>query len=85
MVPESRLESTEDGLVPKGQGWFVLNARDAQWREAPGRGAICDLEGEPEFSQLGIHLFVLGPATRWRCTTGRWIKRISSCSPARRF
>jgi uncharacterized cupin superfamily protein len=59
MVPESRLESTEHGLVPKGEGWFVLNARDAQWRQAQGRGAICDLEGEPEFSQLGIHLFVL--------------------------
>jgi uncharacterized cupin superfamily protein len=61
MVPEAQLESTEHGLVPKGEGWFVLNAREARWRQARGRGAICDLEGEPEFPQLGIHLFVLGP------------------------
>ncbi len=61
MVPESRLEPTEHGLVPKGDGWFVLNAREARWRQAEGRGAYSQLEGEPEFSQLGIHLVVLGP------------------------
>ncbi len=61
MVPEARLESTEQGLVPTGDGWFVLNAREAQWRFAEGRGAYSRLEGEPEFSQLGIHLVVLEP------------------------
>jgi uncharacterized cupin superfamily protein len=61
MVPESRLESTEHGLVPKGDGWFVLNAREARWRPAQGRGAYCSFEGEPEFSQLGIHLVTLWP------------------------
>jgi uncharacterized cupin superfamily protein len=61
MVPESPLESTADGLVPKGDGWFVLNAREARWRPAEGRGAVCMFEGEPEFSQLGIHLVALGP------------------------
>ena len=61
MVPEAPLEQTEHGLVPQGEGWFVLNAREAPWREAQGRGAISVLEGEHEFSQLGIHLFVLGP------------------------
>jgi uncharacterized cupin superfamily protein len=61
MVPESRLESTEYGLVPKGDGWFVLNAREASWWHAPGRSAVCDFEGEPDFSQLGINLSVLGP------------------------
>jgi uncharacterized cupin superfamily protein len=61
MVPQARLESTEHGLVPQEEGWFVLNAREARWRLAEGRGAVCDFEGEPEFPQLGIHLFVLGP------------------------
>jgi uncharacterized cupin superfamily protein len=61
MVAEARLDPTEHGLVPNGEGWFVLNAREAQWRHAEGRGAVCDLEGEPEFSQLGINPFVLGP------------------------
>ena len=60
-VPEAELESTEHGLVPKGEGWFVLNARDSRWRHADGRGAYGSFEGEPEFSQLGIHLVSLGP------------------------
>ena len=61
MVPERPLDATEHGLVPKGEGWFVLNARDARWSPADGRGAYSDLEGEPEFEQLGIHLVTLGP------------------------
>jgi uncharacterized cupin superfamily protein len=61
MVPESRLESTEHGLVPQGEGWFVLNARDAVWRPSEGRGAYCIFEGEPEFSQIGIHVVTLAP------------------------
>ena len=65
MVPESKLESTEHGLVPKGDGWFVLNAREARWYDAPGRSSICafegELEGEQDFLQLGINLNVLGP------------------------
>lgn len=61
MVPEAPLEQTEHGLVPQGDGWFVLNARDARWRAAEGRGAYGVFEGEAEFSQLGIHLVSLGP------------------------
>jgi uncharacterized cupin superfamily protein len=61
MVSEASLEAAEPGLVPKGEGWFVLNAREARWRHAPGRGAFSELEGEPDFPQLGIGLFVLGP------------------------
>jgi uncharacterized cupin superfamily protein len=61
MVPESPLESTEHGLVPKGDGWFVLNAREARWRHVQGRGAFCELEGDQDFPQLGINLQVLAP------------------------
>ena len=61
MVPEAPLESTEHGLVPHGEGWFVLNAREARWRPGEGRGAYCIFEGEPEFSQIGIHLVALAP------------------------
>jgi len=61
VVRESPLEPTEHGLVPKEDGWFVLNARDARWRPGPGRGAYCIFEGEQEFPQLGIHLVALGP------------------------
>jgi uncharacterized cupin superfamily protein len=61
VVPEAGLERTEHGVVPTGDGWFVLNAREARWREAAGRGRICNFEGEPEFPQVGINLYVLGP------------------------
>jgi uncharacterized cupin superfamily protein len=61
VVPEAPLESTEHGLVPKGDGWFVLNAREARWRHGPGRAAICEFEGEPDFPQVGINLSVLAP------------------------
>jgi uncharacterized cupin superfamily protein len=64
-VPESRLDPTGHGLVPKGDGWFILNARDARWLHTPGRSAICEFEGhledEQDFLQVGINLTVLEP------------------------
>jgi len=39
MVSEVPLEETGTGLLPAGQGWLVLNARDARWYYAEGRGA----------------------------------------------
>ena len=35
MVPEAPLEQTDAGLAPAGAGWFVLNAREARWRQRP--------------------------------------------------
>jgi uncharacterized cupin superfamily protein len=66
VVPESKLEKTEHGVVPKGGGWYVLGMRDAEWRHAEGRGAVCvvadDFEGwRREADQLGINPFVLDP------------------------
>jgi uncharacterized cupin superfamily protein len=61
MVPEARLESSEQGLIPQGDGWFVLNARDARWLNAEGRSSWCDLEGDQDFPQLGINVQVLQP------------------------
>lgn len=61
MVPEAPLEQTEAGLAPTGDGWFVLNARDAHWRHREGRGESLPFEGPTDFPQIGITLFVLGP------------------------
>ena len=62
MVPEARLSSTEQGLVPEPGGWFVLNARDARWYDAEGRAALCVFEGKiGDFAQLGINLQILRP------------------------
>ena len=66
MVPESALVKTEHGLAPEGAGWYVLNMRDAEWRHADGRGAVCvvsdDFEGwRRDADQLGVNPFVLMP------------------------
>jgi uncharacterized cupin superfamily protein len=61
VIPEAKLEGTDFGLVPQGDGWFVLNARDARWRPSEGRGAYCFFEGEPEFPQVGVFLVTLRP------------------------
>ena len=61
MVPEAPLEQTDAGLVAKGDGWFVLNAKDSRWYHLYGRPAFCDFEGEAQFSQLGINITVLEP------------------------
>ena len=61
MVEEAVLKETEAGLVPDGEGWFVLNARDAVWWRSD---AFCDgtiFEGEPRFPELGCHVEVLRP------------------------
>ena len=61
MVPEAPLEQTGHGLAAQGEGWFVLNAREACWRDRPGRGKLCHFEEQQDFPQLGIHLMVLWP------------------------
>jgi uncharacterized cupin superfamily protein len=57
---EAPIEQTEGGLVPAGEGWFVVNAREAQWFEGDF-GAYTRFEGEPRFEQLGINIGVLAP------------------------
>jgi uncharacterized cupin superfamily protein len=67
VVPEARLDETQEGLRPAGAGWFVLNAREAAWRDRPGRGKSLPLGGWTEaerkelFPQLGVALYVLEP------------------------
>jgi uncharacterized cupin superfamily protein len=59
-VTEARLEQTEHGLVASGEGWFVLNAKDARWHDAGPRGVAVCFDGDPEFPQVGVNLYVLG-------------------------
>ena len=60
MVQEARLERTDAGLVPRGEGWFVVNAREARWREGDF-GAFTRFEGEPRFDRIGVNLSLLWP------------------------
>jgi uncharacterized cupin superfamily protein len=73
MVEEAPLEPVESGLAPVGDGWFVVNVRDAAWLVNDAFGARCVFEGDvpvlrgrPElgvhrFADLGFTLAVLGP------------------------
>ncbi len=63
-VPEAELKQTELGLVAQGEGWFVLNARDATWIRSEERGQDTDFEGAQEWKQLGFRIQVLGPGQR---------------------
>ena len=58
---EASLRATRYGLVPDGEGWFVLNARQTRWRDHGPLGVACDFEGKRPFRQLGINLNVLHP------------------------
>jgi uncharacterized cupin superfamily protein len=61
MVSEASLEQTEHGLVPKGEGWFVVNARDSRWVEHEAFGSGTAFEGEEHFKQIGINISVMEP------------------------
>jgi quercetin dioxygenase-like cupin family protein len=58
-VPAAQLRETDVGLIPQGEGWFVLNARDVSWIQSEERGQDTDFEGEQEWSQLGFRIQVL--------------------------
>jgi uncharacterized cupin superfamily protein len=61
VIPEAPLEQADAGLVASGEGWFILNARDARWFEGD-YGAYTRLgEGEIRFEQIGINIGVAQP------------------------
>ncbi len=66
-MTEATLEDSGSGLAPAGDGWFVVNVRDAQWLTSENgeklpSGSECSFESrEVEFPQLGIRLHVLEP------------------------
>jgi uncharacterized cupin superfamily protein len=62
-VPEAPLERTENGVQAGGEGWYVLNARDAVWGESETMGVFTRL-GESKaarFPQVGFNIGVLWP------------------------
>lgn len=60
-MPEAPLRETKHGLVADVEGWFVVNAREARWRESTPFGIWCDFEGKRPFPQLGINISILQP------------------------
>jgi quercetin dioxygenase-like cupin family protein len=60
-VPEAPLRETTFGLVADVDGWFVVNASEARWRDTGPFGVYCDFEGKRPFRQLGVNISVLEP------------------------
>jgi uncharacterized cupin superfamily protein len=58
-MEEAALKQTENGLVPDGEGWYVLNAREARWLH--GLGSYCNFEGDVRFPDLGINVNIMAP------------------------
>jgi uncharacterized cupin superfamily protein len=62
VVPEAPLQKTETGVVPTGEGWFVVNVEDARWYDSTPLGFYLPFEGEDaRFAELGINIGVLRP------------------------
>ena len=63
VVPEAPLERAEHGLAPAGEGWFVLNVRDARWFDGHELGGLyATFEGEnARFAQLGFGIGISKP------------------------
>jgi uncharacterized cupin superfamily protein len=61
-MPEARLTETDGGLEPDGDGWFVVNVRDACWWRYDAFGSVTTFEAsDNRFPQLGINIQVLDP------------------------
>ena len=61
MTEAKLVPAEEGGLVPEGEGWFVLNAKDARWLDGDF-GKYTGFEGpDSRFPQLGININVLAP------------------------
>lgn len=63
MTLEAHLEETPNGFAPTGNGWFVVNVRDAAWdvHSAFGSGCVFESREHAPFPELGINISVLQP------------------------
>ena len=60
-IAEAKMSETENGLVPEGPGWYVLNAKDAAWKKNEKFGEACTFEGSERFKQYGVNIHVIHP------------------------
>jgi uncharacterized cupin superfamily protein len=62
MREEAKLEPGPGGLVPVTDGWFVVNVKDAAWRDHPHFGADCRFEADGHwFGGVGVNISVVQP------------------------
>lgn len=62
-MDEARIENTEQGRLPAGDGWFVLNLGEMPWETVPGFGVWRDFnwDQKPGEPNIGVHIHVLQP------------------------
>lgn len=60
-MSEAKILHSTHGTKPEGEGWFVLNAKEAEWTESPHFGSFVDFQGDVRFDQFGLNLHVLQP------------------------
>jgi uncharacterized cupin superfamily protein len=61
-VPQAPLADSGSGLAPAGDGWFVVNVRDAEWWTSKAFGSGSGFESQDfPFPRFGINLSVLEP------------------------
>jgi uncharacterized cupin superfamily protein len=61
-MPEASVVATNDGLVPAGEGWFVLQLAEAAWERKGEFGVRCRFEApDARFPRFGISMQVLEP------------------------
>ena len=61
MTRKAKLVETESGLVPDGDGWFVVNTREARWGHTEEMGSWCTFEGDARFAEFGLNVAVIRP------------------------
>lgn len=61
LVDEARLDETDNGVVPSGDGWFALHVSEVPWMRSERFGKGCRFEGADRFPQTGVNLRVLDP------------------------
>ena len=60
-MDESEIESTPEGRVPVGGGWFILNLGEMAWETAAGFGTWRGFDLDPEAPRMGLHIHVFQP------------------------
>ena len=82
-MEEAGFRETEHGLVPEGDGWFIVNAREIAWETIPGSGTWCVFESPDERAARSESASTsCSRARRAACTTPRTRRRGSSFSRA---
>jgi uncharacterized cupin superfamily protein len=61
VIEEALMTDRGHGLVPSGDGWFVVNLADAAWERSESFGTWCRFEGEARFPQVGFNVSILEP------------------------